>query len=57
LHAADYGFWWQHLYLCHASSVYGLLPICKQIVLLMNLSTTASVYPASIWDFVLHPEP
>ena len=44
--------------------VYGLLPICKQIVLLMNLGTTASVsrragprYPASVWDFMLHPEP
>ena len=38
--------------------------ICKQIVLLMNLGTTASVsrragprYPASVWDFMLHPEP
>ncbi|MDQ3260218.1 MAG: hypothetical protein M3Q00_05440, partial [Pseudomonadota bacterium] len=31
-------------------SVYGLLPFCKRIVFLMNLGTTASVYPASQWD-------
>ena len=29
------------------ASVYGLLPFCQRNVLLPNLGTTASVYPAS----------
>jgi hypothetical protein len=35
--------------------VYGLLPFCKGIVLLTNLSTTALVYPASVWGALAIP--